>query len=189
MNRSSPISRLVRSLLPSRALRTLFVAPLLLAPLSVGVAMSAGCAPPASKTANPTKPISERRALDVIARAVKKAKLKAVDGRDIVTDGGDVHIDVAVDDHQFGVVYLTDNDRANSDTSRLPRREGKSNKLLVARGIGKATGAVVLILYDTDYLYDDQVGEEHEQTAITAERTLERDVTDFLVTAKSEKWE
>ena len=96
---------------------------------------------------------------------------------------------MAVEDHQYGVAYLTDNDRASSDGDRLPKREGKSTKLLVARGVGKATGAVVLILYDTDYLFDDQVGEEHEQTAITAEGMIQRDVTDFLVAAKTEKWE
>ena len=55
-------------------------------------------------------------------------------------------------------------------------------------GIGTDSDARILLLYDTDYLYDDDVGEEHEETTLTAELKLRRDVRDFLVRAHAEKW-
>ncbi len=44
------------------------------------------------------------------------------------------------------------------------------------RGSGDDEGAFALLLYDTDYLYDDQVGAAREETTVTAENKLARDV-------------
>lgn len=149
-----------------------------------------GCSKPAPRAANPTTPISERRAIDVIARAIAKNKLRPAEGREVQSNAGAlVYVDVSVEGRKFGVAYQTDNDRQREDADRLPRREKKSNALVLVEGLGKETGAKILVLQDTDYLYDDLVGEEHEQTAIAAERALERDVTDFLVQAKYKKWD
>lgn len=163
------------------ALFTLFVA-----------SASAGCGKPPAKAPNATKPMPERRALEIIAKAVKKEKFRPAEGRELrVSSGGTLRIDVAVDDHKFGIAYLTEQDIGDQDPDRLPQKDPKRPKLLVvAEGLGKSeTGTKVLVLWDKDYLYDDQVGEEHEQTFITAENSLERDVRDFLVAAKTNKWE
>lgn len=161
-----------------------------LAATLVLAAIGCGKAPP--RAPNPTKPISERRAVEVIARGIKKEKLSAEDGRDVKTvSGALVHLDVGVRDRKFGIAYLTENDLARDDADKLPTKDPKRPRALVlAEGAGKGEGETkILILFDRDYLYDDQVGEEHEQTSITAEAALERDVRDFVVQAKANKWE
>ena len=60
--------------------------------------------------------------------------------------------------------------------------------LQLVRGNGADADARILLLYDEDYLYDDHVGTEREETTITAEKKLERDVRDFLVRAQTERW-
>jgi hypothetical protein len=55
-------------------------------------------------------------------------------------------------------------------------------------GTGEAGQSHVLLLYDTDYLYDDQVSDGQRETTVTAELKLRRDVRDFLVLARSRKW-
>jgi hypothetical protein len=56
------------------------------------------------------------------------------------------------------------------------------------RGNGGDADARILVLHDTNYLYDDQVGTQHEETIQTAERKLARDVRDFVVRAHAENW-
>ena len=58
--------------------------------------------------------------------------------------------------------------------------------LQLVSGLGTDGDARVCVLYDTDYLYDDQVGEAHEKSTMTAELKLRRDVRDFLVIAHRE---
>jgi hypothetical protein len=60
--------------------------------------------------------------------------------------------------------------------------------LQLVRGADNEADARILLLYDEDYLYDDHIGTEHEETTITAEKKLARDVRDFLVRAHSERW-
>jgi hypothetical protein len=152
---------------------------------------SAGCSPKASRAPNATRPVSERRAVEIIARAVRKNRLQAAEGRDVRTvSSGLIHADVLVDERKLGVAYITGGD-LESEGSRAEKKSGKpGGALLVESGSGKAdAGMRVLMLFERDYLYDDQVGEDHEQTAITAEGAIERDVTDFLVQAKARGWE
>ncbi len=152
----------------------------------------AGCSPKASRAPNATRPVSERRAVEIISRAMRKNHLQATEGRDVRTvSSGQIHADVLVDERKLGVAYLTNGD-LEQEGSRVERKKGGKDgaPLLVESGSGKAdAGMRVLILFERDYLYDDQVGEDHEQTAITAEGAIERDVTDFLVQAKARGWE
>ena len=46
----------------------------------------------------------------------------------------------------------------------------------------------VVLLYQQNYLYDDLAGEAHEQTTITAESALARDVQDFVTYARTQKY-
>ena len=161
-----------------------------LATLAMGLAL--GCSKPPARAPNPTRPISERRALEVIARAVKKEHVEPADGRDVkIVSGAVVHVDVGVADRKYGVAYLTEADRSRDDADQIPKKDKKHpQNLVVAEGVGRDEGGTkILVLFDTDYPYDDQIGEEHEQTSITAESALERDVRDFIVRAKVEKWD
>jgi hypothetical protein len=152
----------------------------------------AGCSPKATRAPNATRPVSERKAVEIIARAVRKNRLEAAEGRDVRTvSSGLIHADVIVDDHKLAVAYLTGADLEQEGSRAEPKKGGKQGgALLVESGSGKAdAGMHLLMLFERDYLYDDQVGEDHEQTAITAEGAIERDVTDFLVQAKARGWE
>ena len=43
----------------------------------------------------------------------------------------------------------------------------------------------VVLLYQANYLYDDLTGEGHEQTTVTCENALSRDVRDFVTYARA----
>jgi hypothetical protein len=163
---------------------------LLAASLGALLATSCGKAPP--RAPNPTTPISERRAIEIIGKGIRKEKLEPDEARDVkTTSGALVHVDVGINGRKFGIAYLTENDLNRDDADRLPKKDPQRPRaLVVADGVGKDEGDThVLLLVDRDYRYDDQVGEEHESTSITAEATLERDVRDFVVLAKSKHWE
>ena len=69
-----------------------------------------------------------------------------------------------------------------------PRDPAMGDALQLVSGLGDDADARVLVLNDSEYLYDDQVGEGHEDASVTAELKLRRDVRDFLVRAHAEKW-
>lgn len=163
----------------------------LFAPALLAVAV-AGCGKPPPRAPNPMTPISERRAIEIIGKGMRKEKLSPGEARDVKTTAGAlVHVDVGVSERKFGIAYLTENDLARDDADRLPKKDPKRPRaLVVADGVGNdERDTHVLILLDKDYRYDDQVGEDHERTSITAENALERDVRDFVVLAKSQHWE
>lgn len=151
-----------------------------------------GCSPPPARSANPTKPVPERRASEVVAKAVRKKKLTPVEGHEITTQlGGKLKADVIVEEKKWAIAFLTANDLQRDDAQPLPKKDEKRpNALVVVDAVNKEDkGLKVLVLFERDYLYDDQIGEDHEQTMITAENAIERDVTDFLVQAKAQGWE
>jgi len=45
-----------------------------------------------------------------------------------------------------------------------------------------------VLLYQDNYRYDDLAGDVHEQTTITCERQLTRDVRDFVTHARTQKY-
>ena len=158
----------------------------------VSLSMLAACGSGPPRTPNPTKPIAERRAVEIIAKGMRKEKLAPAEGRDVkITSGATVHMDVAVADKKFGVAYLTENDLAADDADKIPRKDPKRPKALVlAEGGSKAEAETkMLVLFERDYMSDDEVGEDHQSTSITAEAALERDVRDFMVQAKAKSWE
>lgn len=154
--------------------------------------LAAGCSKPAPRAANPTKPVPERRAVELIARAIRSEKLTPLEGRDVtLASNAKLHVDVFVDKHKWGIAYLTLNDSESEDGQPAPKKDSKRpNALVVVDAVGKNdAGTKILVLFEKDYLYDDQAGEEHEQTMITAEGAIQRDVVDFIVQAKAQGWE
>lgn len=142
-----------------------------------------GCGNEGARAPNPTKPIDERRAVEVIARAMRNERIDPAAGRDENVAGKTIHIDVGVAGKQYGVAYITAEDAAAlGDAIPSPNKKDEKLKLVP---VGEGGKAHVLLLFQQNYLYDDLVGESHEQTMITAESALARDVRDFITYARS----
>lgn len=151
--------------------------------------LAAGCGPGEAKAPNPTKPIDERRAIEVIRRAMKAEGVDPAAGRDekLPGEGKTIHLDVGVAGKRFGVAYVTSDDAQELGAAiPSPNKKDEKLKLVPAGDDGKIH---VLLLYQQNYLYDDLTGELHEQTTITAENALARDVRDFVTYAKSKRFE
>lgn len=154
---------------------------------SLGFVAACGGGP--AKSANPTRALDERRAVQVIAQAFHDERDAPVPGRAIqIAEGKSLEVDVMSDGHKYGVAYVTPNERAAMGSALPAKAADMGDALQLVHGIGADAETRVLILQDTDYRYDDQVGTAHEETTITAERKLARDVRDFLVRAHSERW-
>jgi hypothetical protein len=147
-----------------------------------------GCGGEGARAPNPTRPIDERRAVEVIRRAMKSEGVEPAPGRDEkITGGKTIHIDVGVQGKRFGVAYIT-SDEAQELGAAIPAPNKKDEKLKLSPA-GDDGQVHVLLLFQQNYLYDDLAGEAHEQTTITAEGALARDVRDFVTYARSKKFE
>lgn len=146
-----------------------------------------GCGPSAVRAPNPTRPLDERRAIEVIRRAVQNQGAVPAPAREVkLSTGKELHLDVSVQGHDYGIAYITLDD-AQKLGSAIPPPNRKDERLRLVRG-GDDGETHVVLLYQDNYLYDDQVGEAHEQTTITAERALSRDVEDFITHARTQKY-
>ncbi len=156
---------------------------------SFALALTAGCGGGPAKSANPTRALDERRAVQVIAQAFHDEHDAPVPGRPVtIAEGKPLEVDVMSDGRKYGVAYVTPNERQALGNALPARAPELGDALQLVHGVGADAETRVLILHDTDYRYDDQVGTAHEETTITAERRLARDVRDFLVRAHAERW-
>jgi hypothetical protein len=148
-----------------------------------------GCSNPPPRAANPTRALDERRAIQVIATAFRDERDAPAPGRSVeLAAGKALEVDVGADGHKYGVAYITPTERQRLGVALPPRNPSMGDALQLVRGTGADADARILVLYDSDYLYDDFIGAEREATTITAERKLARDVRDFLVRAHAEGW-
>jgi hypothetical protein len=151
------------------------------------VALACGSPPP--RAPNPTRPLDERRAVEIILTAFRAEHDRGLTGRTMqLPSGKPLEVDVTGAGHKYGVAYVTANERHALGNAVPMPEPGMEDALHLVHGTGQDLDAKILVLHDTNYLYDDQIGEEHEQTVLTAERKLERDVRDFVVRAHAEKW-
>ncbi len=147
------------------------------------------CGSPPAKSANPTRTLDERRAVEIIIRGFRAERDQPVPGTSIeLEEGKQLEIDVGSSGRKYGVAYVTANERRTLGSALPARDPSMGDALQLVRGIGDAADAKILVLHDTSYLYDDHVGAGREASTITAERKLERDVRDFLVRAHAERW-
>jgi hypothetical protein len=168
------------------AMRTDLRTVLSCAALAVGLA-SIGCAQEQVRAPNPTRALDERRAIEVIRRAVAEEGARPAPARDIeIRDGKTLHIDVSVEEHDYGIAYISVED-ANKLGESIPPPNKKDEKLRLFRA-GPEGETRIVLLYQDNYVYDDLSGETHERTTITAERALARDVRDFITHAKTKKF-
>ncbi len=148
-----------------------------------------GCTPEPAKVPNPTRTLDERRAIEIIRNAIVAEGLRPAPGHDDTLTAGSkpLRIDVGVEGKKFGIVYISDEDRsALGDAIQPPNK--KDEKLRLSHAGADGTTRIVL-LYQTNYRYDDLVGEGHEQTTITCESELARDTRDFVTYARAQKFE
>jgi hypothetical protein len=159
---------------------------LTLATGSAAVAVMA-CSGGGAKAPNPTRPLDERRAIEVIRQAVKVEGVDPAPSRDVTLQSGkEIRVDVSIADRDFGISYITRED-AEKLGDAIPPRNQKDERLRIARA-GPDGETRIVLLYQENYVYDDLVGEEHERTAIAAEKELARDVQDFVTYAKTQKY-
>lgn len=164
-------------------LRRTLVAALFLVPLA------AACGGPPPRAPNPTRPLDERRAVQVMIRAFHNENDNPVPGRDVDIGGGKMlKIDVGSQGKKYGVAYVTPAEEQTLGSALPPRTPEMGDALQLVSGTGNDADARILVLRDRDYKYDDQIGTEHEETTIAAENKLTRDVRDFLVRAHAENW-
>ncbi len=153
------------------------------------MALGAGCSGPPPRAANPTRPLDERRAVEVIIEAFHDERDRPTPGPLItLAPSKKLKIDVAAQGKKYGVAYVTGQERMDLGDALPARDPSMGDALQLVSGLGNDGDARVLVVHDTDYLYDDHVGEGHEETTLTAELKLRRDVRDFLVRAHTEKW-
>jgi hypothetical protein len=149
--------------------------------------MALGCGPGAARTPNPTRSLDERRAIQVIQRAVAAEGARPAPGRDVVlATGKTIHLDVGIQGHAYGIAYLTQEDRDQAGDA-IPPPNQRDERLRLARA-GTDGEVRLVLLYQTNYVFDDLVGEDREQTSVTAERALSRDVQDFVTHARTQKF-
>jgi hypothetical protein len=147
------------------------------------------CSGPPPRAPNPTRPLDERRAVELIIQAFREEKDRPVPGSPVaLTESKQIRVDVAAAERKYGVAYVTSAERLELGTA-LPEKDPQmGDALQLVSGLGDDGDARVLVLRDTDYQYDDHVGDEREQPSLTAELKLKRDVHDFIVRAHAEKW-
>jgi hypothetical protein len=158
--------------------------------LALGAALvSLACSGPPPRTVNASRPLDERRAIELIIEAFRDEHDRAVPGGSLMlSDSQRLHVDVNGQDRKYGVAYVTATERIALGTMLPPRDPAMGDALQLVSGLGTDGDARVLVLQDSDYAFDDHVGETHEPSSITAELKLKRDVHDFLVRAHNEKW-
>lgn len=149
----------------------------------------AACGPGVAKAPNPVRPVDERRAIELIAGAIKSEGVEPAPGRDepIPGTGKSLHITVGVQGKKYGVAYVTPEVAASLGDAIPPPNH--KDELLKLKRLGNDGEIHVVLLYQQNYVYDDLVGESHEQTAISTERTLTRDVRDFVVHARARSFQ
>ncbi|HEY4103526.1 MAG TPA: hypothetical protein VGM44_06530 [Polyangiaceae bacterium] len=158
--------------------------------LLLGAALlSLACSGPPPRSANPTRALDERRAVELIIEAFREEHDSPTPGTDVaLSETKKLHVDVQAQERKYGVAYVTAQERATLGSTLPPRDPAMGDALQLVSGLGADGDARVLLLEDNAYLYDDQVGEAHEASGLTAELKLKRDVHDFLVRAHAEKW-
>ncbi|WP_437660650.1 hypothetical protein [Sorangium sp. So ce1182] len=148
----------------------------------------AGCSGGEARAPNPTRALDERRAIEVIRRAMVQEGAQPVPGREVdLVSGRKVRIDVGVQSRTYGIVYVTEED-AQALGAAIPPANGQDEKLRIVRG-GPDGAIRIVLLYQNNYRYDDLIGESHERTTISAERQLTRDVQDFITYARTQKFQ
>ncbi len=141
---------------------------------------SCGAAPVPHTVAERETQLGEARALEVIEATLRERGMAFTPGWDLDL-GGELRfrVDVHLGAGDFGIEYVTGQDRADEPTLPEPPR---SRELQILPGAGDDARAQVLLLDERAYAFDPH--SEHVQAGATsaqdAEGRLGRDVGDFV---------
>ncbi len=153
----------------------------------IGLCLLHGCATEPAKSPHPQRPLAESRAVELIARAVSDERLTPTTGRLVsLPRERALQVDVAVAGRQLAIAFVTAPERTALG-SAIPAHDVGSNALSLVRDPNHPDTRI-LILHDLGYMTDEQEGEEREVTSVMVERRLQRDVKDFLATARRQGW-
>lgn len=149
--------------------------------------LATACGSEEVRAPNQMRTLDERRAIEVIRRAAVEEGVRPAPARDVeLQTGKTLQVDVSIDGFEYGIAYISDDDAEKlGDGIKPPNKPGE--KLHLER-VGADGEVRIVLLYQTNYRYDDLSGESHEATTITAERELARDVRDFITHAKTRKF-
>jgi hypothetical protein len=151
--------------------------------------VSLACGGPPPRSVGPSRPLDERRAIDLIGEAFRDEHDRGVPGGNLaLSDTQTLHVDVTGQDRKYGVAYVTGTERIALGATLPPRDPAMGDALQLVSGLGSDGDARVLVLQDSDYMYDEHAGASHEASSVATETKLKRDVHDFLVRAHKEKW-
>jgi len=143
---------------------------------------------PSPRAANAARPLDEPRALQIIADAFREQSEQPVPGQEVALSSQHrLRVDIGAQGKRFGVAYVSAAERETLGAALPPRDPRRQDALQLVSGIDADSDARVCVLYDSDYLHDDQVAQDEEALALTAELKLRRDVRDFLVIAHRER--
>ncbi len=122
------------------------------------------------------KPLEERRARAIIEQAIVSGGMTPTAPQIIKLKRNDARLseDMRIGEGPYSVAYLT-YDEEKKLAGSMAARDPNAQQLRLEPG---ADGEIVLILWAQNYRFDE--GELHTATAITAERKLRRDVSDFI---------
>lgn len=146
----------------------------LAATMCTGLASIVGCGPAQSRAVS-LKPLEERRARAIIENAIIDNGETPVRPRIVDVSGKQLTEDMAIEGGTYGVAYVTREEEATL-AGAVPDRDPEATDLQLVRG---ANGEVVLVVWEQNYRFDES--SEHTATAVTAERKLRRDVSDFVL--------
>src|SRR6185436_3919276 len=115
------------------------------------LAGTAGCEPEPAKAPNPTRTLDERRAVEIIRNAVVDEGERPAPARDetLATTGKPIRIDVSVEGKKYGIVYVSDDDKAVLGDA-IPPPNDQGGKLRLTRA-GKDGDIHLVLLYQTNY--------------------------------------
>src|SRR5690349_2779894 len=116
------------------------------------------CGGPPPRAPNPTRPLDERRAIELIIQAFREEKDRPVPGHPIaLTESKQINVDVGASDRKYGVAYVTAAERVELGTALPEKDPAMGDALQLVSGLGDDGDARVLVLRDSDYQYDDHV--------------------------------
>ena len=149
-------------------------AALLLSALAIGLVVS--CSGRQGPADTVLKPLEERRARAIIEQGLLDSGARPLTPRTLtMADGSLLVEDMAIEGGTYGIAYITTMEESKMSPA-LPKRDPESDQLQLVHA---GDTAIVLLLWEQNYRFD--AGSEHSATALTAERKLKRDVSDFVL--------
>ena len=81
------------------------------AALAFFTVLAAACGPEEARAPNATRSLDERRAIEVIRRAIVEEGVRPAPAREVeLHSGKTLQVDVSVEGHEYGIAYISDDD-------------------------------------------------------------------------------